>query len=69
MIPQAVSDGGEGYKSLSLTTLIPYMVKAAQEQEAQIKALQTELQSLRGKNAALKDLVCGDHPQAPLCRK
>ena len=51
IIPQAVSISDEKTGMLALKTdfLVPYLVKAIQEQQSQIKELQTEIQTLKNK--------------------
>ncbi len=53
VIPQAVSTDKSGYKTLSQITIIPFLVKAIQEQQREIKNL--------------KSTICAENPQARLC--
>ena len=49
VIPELVSDGFDGLKTLKMGDMLPVLVKAIQEQQALIENLTTRLNSLEGK--------------------
>ena len=54
----------EGVKYKQLTAVL---VNAIQEQQEQIEQKQQQLEEQQKQIAALKTLVCADHPQAEVC--
>ena len=43
VLPEAVSEGTEGYKSVDYARLVPVLVEGIKQQQAQIEALQAQL--------------------------
>ena len=77
VMPELVLREADASQPLGLNYmgLLPVLVKAAQEQQAQIKEqaaqlTQQEAEIKRQQNEieSLKRLVCQDHPQAPVCQ-
>jgi regulator of protease activity HflC (stomatin/prohibitin superfamily) len=52
VIPEAVATAADGFKSLRMSYVIPYLVEAAKAQDATIKALEEKLAAQEAKLAA-----------------
>ena len=57
VFPEAVSTDADGYLSLRYTELIPPIIKAVQEQQAQIAALKAENEALKERISLLEKKV------------
>jgi hypothetical protein len=47
ILPELVATGNDGYLAVRYTALIPILVQAMQEQQAQIEALKAEIEKLK----------------------
>ncbi|MEJ2217590.1 MAG: tail fiber domain-containing protein [Gemmatimonadota bacterium] len=54
LFPELVKEDGDGYLSLSYANLSAVLVKAVQEQDAEMSALQREIRSLKAENEKLQ---------------
>jgi hypothetical protein len=63
-----IGGGEERMLSLRYTQLIAPMVKAIQEQQANIEKQQAIIDMQKSQISGLKSLVCSDHPEAAFCK-
>ena len=47
VLPEAVSEDKDGYKWVDYTKLVPLLIEAVKEQQAEIEALKTEMAELK----------------------
>jgi hypothetical protein len=48
VFPSLVTDNDDGYKTVKYSVFVPMLIKAMQEQQTQIEALQSEINNLKG---------------------
>ncbi|MFZ3055069.1 MAG: hypothetical protein WA091_03790, partial [Minisyncoccales bacterium] len=68
IIPEVVTTDNNGYKGISYEKIVPVLTSAMQEQQKEIEAQQTKINTLEENNKQLKILVCLDHPSADICK-
>ena len=61
VLPQLVTEGADGFKRVSYEHIPMLLLQGMREQQARITELGQQ-------NAALKEVVCGDHPEADACQ-
>ena len=49
VLPEAVSEGADGYKRVDYTKLVPLLIEAVKEQQAQIETLKQEVETLKSR--------------------
>ncbi|MCR4306484.1 MAG: tail fiber domain-containing protein, partial [Candidatus Yonathbacteria bacterium] len=49
VLPEAVSEGEDGYKRVDYTKLVPLLIEAVKEQQAQIETLKQEVETLKSR--------------------
>ena len=49
VLPEAVSDGADGYKRVDYTKLVPLLIEAVKEQQTQIETLKQEVETLKAR--------------------
>ncbi|MCA1620537.1 MAG: tail fiber domain-containing protein [Acidobacteria bacterium] len=75
VVPEAVVRDAEGFRSVAYSHLVPVVVEAVREQQAQVERQQeqlerqqTEIEQQRRQIEGLRRLVCRDHAAAEVCK-
>jgi len=53
VLPDIVTEGPDGYLGMKTSSIIPYLVKAVQDQQGQLESKQSEINTLRAQNAEI----------------
>uniref|UniRef100_K3WM48 Peptidase S74 domain-containing protein n=1 Tax=Globisporangium ultimum (strain ATCC 200006 / CBS 805.95 / DAOM BR144) TaxID=431595 RepID=K3WM48_GLOUD len=57
ILPQSVREDGEGWLSLDYSSVIPYLVRAAQEMQTDMQKMQSEIDDLKARVQTLETLL------------
>jgi FtsZ-binding cell division protein ZapB len=68
VLPELVTEDEQGYKAVRYNKLPFLMLEGIKELKEANDALRQDNQRLSGQVAALRTLVCQQHPSAEVCR-
>ena len=71
MFPELVVEDAEGYKAVNYSKLPLMTLQAVRELKAEndtFKVQLRQIKSLEHEVARLREIVCLDHPNAPVCK-
>ena len=68
VLPELVSTGKDGYKSVSYSNAVPVLVEAVKEQQMQIEAQNRQIERQQKQLDELKAIVCAIKSDAAVCK-